>query len=330
MPAIPSDIAMRPARNGDQEAIATMMHTCERAYFGTNETPLSATLEWIHNTWNTSGFDLEADSLVAVTPDEQIVGYVTTWRAEHEPQRIIASPRIHPDYHGRGLGAWMLHWSEQRAKEIANTQPRDLDVQLFSWVVDVDSAAKALLARESFEPIRYWWQMEISLETDPPIPAWPEGIRIRQFVSGQDEQATYDALFEAFQTNGDDPYDTFEEWLRFGVESESFDPSLWFLAIGDDGKIAGVILGDLRQDSQRGWISEVAVRPLWRKRGLALALLYQAFGAFYRRDIHQCALSVDAANPSGATRLYERAGMQPNNRTDIRYQKEIRPVVRSN
>lgn len=70
-----------------------------------------------------------------------------------------------------------------------------------------------------------------------------------------------------------------------------------------------------------GWIREVAVRPIWRKRGLALALLSHCFSAFYQRGISQCGLVVDAANPSGATRLYERAGMRTNKRTQIRYRK---------
>lgn len=324
---IPSEITMRPARNGDQQVIAKMLHTCERAYLGKERTPFSATLEWIRNTWQTGGFDLEADSRVAVTADEQIVGYVTTWKEEHEPHQMVAWPRIHPDYRGRGLGTWMIRWAEQRARQIAATLPADRDIVLFSWVEDVDQAAKEILAREQFLVERYWWQMEIQLETTPPVPTWPDGMNIRTFIAGQDERATHHALAEAFSTNGDEPYSVFEDWLRYGVEGESFDPTLWFLAVEDNDEIAGVILCELRTDSARGWISEVAVRPQWRKRGLAQALLFHAFGEFYRRDIHQCALAVDAANPSGATRLYERVGMHANNHVEIQYKKVLRAAT---
>lgn len=79
---------------------------------------------------------------------------------------------------------------------------------------------------------------------------------------------------------------------------------------------------DAPRCASRG-ISEVAVRSTWRKRGLALALLHQSFGEFYTRGICTCALSVDTANPTGATRLYEHAGMHPNNRTLIRYRKKL-------
>lgn len=315
---------MRPARDGDQQAIAELMHICERAYLGREESSFSATLEWIHTTWQTRGFNLEADSLVAVAANEQIAGYVTVWRSEHEPHRIVAWPRIHPDHRGKGLGTWMLRWAERRARQIAATLPEEQEILLFSWVEDVDQAAKEILAREQFLPERYWWQMEIQMEATPPTPTWPDGIRVRMFIPGQDEQRTHHALAESFSTNGDEPYSSFDEWLQFGVESESFDPALWFLAVEDNDEIAGVILCELRTDSARGWISEVAVRPKWRKRGLGQALLYHAFGEFYQRNIYKCALVVDAANPSGATRLYERAGMHASNHVEIRYKKVLR------
>ncbi len=321
---IPSDIVMRPARDGEQQAIAAMLHACERAYLGTEQTPFSATLEWIHTTWTTGGFDLEADSLVAVTADEQIVGYVTTWRSEDEPHRMVAWPRIHPDHRGKGLSTWMLRWAERRARQIAATLPEDQEILLFSWVENVDGAAKEILAREQFLPERYWWQMEIQMEAAPPAPTWPDGMRVRTFMPGQDEQTVHQALAEAFSTNGDEPYSSFEEWLRYGVESESFDPALWFLAVEGNDEIAGVILCELRTDSNRGWISEAAVRPRWRKRGLGQALLYHAFGEFYQRNTHKCALAVDSENPSGATRLYERVGMHANNHVEIQYKKVLR------
>jgi len=42
---------------------------------------------------------------------------------------------------------------------------------------------------------------------------------------------------------------------------------------------------------------------------LGLALLHHAFTEFWRRGERAVALGVDAENPTGATRLYERAGM---------------------
>ena len=58
-----------------------------------------------------------------------------------------------------------------------------------------------------------------------------------------------------------------------------------------------------------GWIASVGVRQPWRRQGLGLALIHHAFGEFWRRGERKVGLGVDAENPTGATRLYERAGM---------------------
>jgi ribosomal protein S18 acetylase RimI-like enzyme len=57
-----------------------------------------------------------------------------------------------------------------------------------------------------------------------------------------------------------------------------------------------------------------------------MALLLHSFGEFYRRGIHKVALGVDAQSLTGATRLYERAGMHIV-RQYARYEKELRPGV---
>ena len=66
----------------------------------------------------------------------------------------------------------------------------------------------------------------------------------------------------------------------------------------------------LRRRAGRRRLDRCARRAApWRQRGLGLALLRHAFGEFYRRGQPRVGLGVDAQNPTGATRLYERAGM---------------------
>jgi ribosomal protein S18 acetylase RimI-like enzyme len=52
------------------------------------------------------------------------------------------------------------------------------------------------------------------------------------------------------------------------------------------------------------------VVPSHRRRGLARAILLQAFNDFWRRGQRSVALGVDADSLTGATRLYESAGMR--------------------
>ena len=54
--------------------------------------------------------------------------------------------------------------------------------------------------------------------------------------------------------------------------------------------------------------------------------LYHSFGEFYRRGVHKVSLGVDSQSLTGATRLYERAGMHIELSYDA-YEKELRPGV---
>jgi ribosomal protein S18 acetylase RimI-like enzyme len=70
-------------------------------------------------------------------------------------------------------------------------------------------------------------------------------------------------------------------------------------------------------------VNLIGVRPEWRRRGIAEALLRAAFAEFFRRGELRVALGVDAESPTGATRLYERVGMRVFSRTVV-YEKELR------
>ena len=59
-----------------------------------------------------------------------------------------------------------------------------------------------------------------------------------------------------------------------------------------------------------------------RRRGLALGLLTRAFAEFYRRGERTVGLGVDTQNETGATRLYDQAGMHAVYRAVI-FQKRL-------
>jgi ribosomal protein S18 acetylase RimI-like enzyme len=73
-----------------------------------------------------------------------------------------------------------------------------------------------------------------------------------------------------------------------------------------------------------GWVGSLGVRRPWRKQGLGEALLLHSFGEFHKRGQNVIGLGVDAASPTGATRLYQRAGMHVAAEYVI-YEKELRP-----
>jgi ribosomal protein S18 acetylase RimI-like enzyme len=151
--------------------------------------------------------------------------------------------------------------------------------------------------------------MEIDLGGDGHPPAWPEGITERTMRAGE-EHRVYDAVIEVWQDTSDPLDETFEEWAHWTTKLPTFDPSLWFLAFAGD-ELAGFSL--CRQDpvdESAGYVGTLGVRRPWRRQGLGEALLLHSFQAFRDRGYKRGTLGVDASSPTGATRLYERAGMR--------------------
>ncbi len=66
-----------------------------------------------------------------------------------------------------------------------------------------------------------------------------------------------------------------------------------------------------------GWVNVLGVRRPWRRQGLALALLHHSFNIFQQRGKKRAGLGVDAGSLTGATRLYEKAGMHSYRQEDI-------------
>jgi mycothiol synthase len=155
--------------------------------------------------------------------------------------------------------------------------------------------------------LRRYYRMLIELDAPPPAPEWPDGLRVDTFEL-DDAMAFHDAMTEAFEDEWNFVAMPFEEWREMRlVKDPDFDPTLWFIV--RDGDEVAAMMRNEPDRSGAGFVGAIGVRKPWRRRGTALALLRHAFGEFYRRGKRSVALGVDAENPTGATRLYERAGM---------------------
>ena len=104
------------------------------------------------------------------------------------------------------------------------------------------------------------------------------------------------------------------------LEASDFDPTLWFV-VKDAGEIAGFSLCWANRFGGPH-VGLIGVRGPWRRRGLGLALLHHSFGEFHRRGERRVGLGVDAENATGATLLYERAGMHVH-AEEVVYEKEL-------
>jgi mycothiol synthase len=179
-----------------------------------------------------------------------------------------------------------------------------------------------VLEAAGWAPIRYSFQMRIDLDGELPEPEWPEGLTPRN-LRPDEEERVYEANMDAFADHWDFHRYSFEEWRAFNVTGHSFDPSLWWL-VDDGDELAAISLNawHFSGDPRFGWIEILGVRPRWRKRGLATALLHHSFRDFRERGATRVGLGVDGENTTGAVRLYEQVGMRVVRRNDT-YEKTL-------
>ena len=290
--------AIRSARPEDVGAVHDLTAASDLHDFGVAE---GYSVEELHDEW--SGLEMDRDTWAVEAPDGQLVGYACIRDRRHV--RLDVEGYVHPEHLGMGIGTSLIRASEGRASEHLSLAPDGVRVMLHNWINGRNAGACALLEREGYAPVRYFLRMEMPLDGSEPAPAWPEGVSARAFEPGKDERRFYDAAEEAMADHwGHVPLD-FDDWARRRM-GETFDPTLWFVAEAD-GDPAGVMLGSVAESI--GWVDTLGVRRPWRRRGLGMALLRQAMTTFRERGLERMALGVDAASPTGATRLYERAGM---------------------
>ena len=219
--------------------------------------------------------------------------------------RFDSEAYVHPEHFGRGLGTSMIHLAEERARLTMPLAPPEARVVLNNWINALNRDAVALLEREGYAPVRFFWRMEAALDGLPEPVDWPAGISVRAGEPGDDLRVFYDTSEEAMAGHWGHaklPYDTWLEQKR----GAGFDPTLWFLAL-EGGEPAGVAMCKISDGL--GWINILGVRTPWRRRGLGLALVRHAMRELFLRGENRIGLVVDSDNATGASRLYERAGM---------------------
>jgi ribosomal protein S18 acetylase RimI-like enzyme len=281
--------------------------------------------------WGVPYFYLETDTMLVLAPGGQAAAFAQLW--DWEPHvRHYWWGGVHPDYRHRGLGSHLMEWAEARARRSLDKAASGARVSIHTSCIHHNKAAQALFEEQGYTLSRYFLKMlaEMAADAPPPAPVWPEGITVRRFLLGQDDRATYATLSQAFRDHwGHVRDETFEEWYHWIESDPAFDPSVCFLAVTngpDGGEIVGALLARLEWegDPSIAWIDELGVLRPWRRKGIGLALLHQVEGEFHRRGRYKVGLGVDGDSLTGATRLYEQAGMRVFRRTAA-YEKVLRP-----
>lgn len=302
---------VRPPEQDDLEPVLEVLRAADAAVAGDSDwTASDLATEW-------SELDLGRDAWV-LELDGTVAGYASF---HARGGRLNGDGYVHPAFHRRGVGSEILRLTEARAREEDGRLPPGERVYLQNATLNLDECTTRFYRKWGYEAVRGFRGMVIDLEEAPEVPDLP-GIEIRPYVHPDQARAFHAAHQESFASHWEHRPSPREEWEQRRFERETFDPTLWWGAF-DGEELAGIVLGEQKRDPDQGWIDVLGVIPGHRRRGIAEALLKSAFAEFWRRGEHKVGLGVDAESPTGATRVYERAGMRALWQAVV-YEKELR------
>jgi mycothiol synthase len=301
---LPTGYAVRHPTERDAAAIADVVVAEDVADFGEP----SFTEEDLRDDWSRPRFALARDAWVLSGPTGRVIGYAYVWEAQPDAE-LEADAFLMPEYTGRGLGGLLLDLVEQRAAEVV----ADRSMRIGLYASSVNEPKRRLLVRRSFAPVRSVLRLRIDLETrslEPPEP--PSDVALRTFEP-PDADAVRAVMQEAFEGHHRYTLRRFDEWLELRLRHPAFDPSLWRVAEVGGDVVGAVLVYDV---GRTGYLSSVGVREAWRGRGVAPALLREAFLTLRERGQMRVVVSIDADAAPAAAHLYEEAGMRVHEQYD--------------
>ena len=246
--------------------------------------------------------DLANDSVVVKHGDQVVAA---AWIRNHPADgRATVISAVDPDHNGMGLGSFLFEFIESRGLELVRRSGDELAVHLF---VDVgDKEAVRMAEERGFSHIRDTYMMNIDLDDIEPVRRIPAGVTLKPGAR-DDARLLHEMDEEIFADHFGFSSQTFEDWEKGLLARGDLDPTLWWVAYYE-AEPAGFLLGCEKGDM--GWVAVLGVRKARRRRGIATAMLHEAFAQFQRRGLRTAGLGVDAQNESRPLSLYQQAGMK--------------------
>ena len=290
----PAELTDRHPTTDDGQLVLDLLIACDIADYGEPDSSLGDLLhDWAQ-------VDLARDARLLLTPDGRLASYaIVMQRADGFNFDIYT----HPTLGSETIRSGQLARCETRARALMSVAQND-SMLARAIVAHINEADRQALAAAGYQPRKFYFRMQIEMETAPAPPTWPDGCGLRNIRPGEDDRAVHAFIEAAFDRPGRTPT-TFEWWRDFMMRPDHFRAELWFLLTRDAEIIGTALCYDYPEG---GWVRQLAVESAWRRQGIGAALLQHVFGVFYRSGHPRVSLVVDSDNPNAHT-FYERVGM---------------------
>ncbi|GGR40896.1 GNAT superfamily N-acetyltransferase [Nocardioides luteus] len=292
MPAplhLPPRYAERPLTLADAGAVARLMAADELATTGEvhiEEADIVAE-------WQRPSFDVGAATVGVLGPSGDLVAYAECSGGAR------ADAAVRPDHWGQGIGTALAGWVSARAAELGEP--------VIGMPVPQDSPGDRLL--DSLGWFVRWesWVLALPEETAIPARELPAAYAVRAATT-QDHEQVWTVIEDAFLEWSERERETYADWVATNVERPGAEP--WNIRVVTDpeGAVVAAAVLVMTENGREGFVSRLATRRDQRNRGLAQALLADAFDAARAHGAARATLSTDSR--TGALDLYRRVGME--------------------
>jgi mycothiol synthase len=267
--------------------------------------------------------------LIVAEVDSMLVGYIRGWweEGEDDARWYCHNSFLAPEWRRKRIGTALLSQIEDRLRTIAADHPAHLSKVFQVGVSQNYPCRKALLEASDYHAVRYYFSMvRPSLDEIPDFPL-PDGLEVRPVMPGD-----YPAIWQVVRETSQDEWghrDLTEQDYRDWLSGPLFQPELWQVAWDRlTNQPVGTVLTYIHHEEnkqfgrRRGYTEGIGVVRLWRRRGVARALISLSLQALKVAGMAESALVVDSGNENDATRLYESCGFKVVNR-DTLYRKPL-------
>lgn len=321
LPPLDTGLILRPHVADDAQASLDLLNAMSQE----DEGRTRYTLSQVQVSWSTPGFDLSSDTRAVFDGAGRCLGAAEVYDTDVAHVQPTVFLGVHPEFRGTPIGRHLLAFVDRRLQDVLVRAADGLRVAAVTILMPDPTPMTALLREGGWLEHRHYWTMGIDLQEHPPTPDWPQDISVRRCTLA-DAPALHGLEIEAFTDQFGYEPQPFDLWYRGVTDYLETTPDLWFLA-ESDGRPAGMCLCATTQHDDplagNGYIFSLGVLRRYRGRGLGLALLRHGIGALWDRGKRRVTLHVDSESLTGATRLYERAGMSVV-RTSVAFEREIR------
>ena len=242
--------------------------------------------------------------VLAGTPGGALEGYGQVESGQTLTGELVVAPRAR----GRGVGRALLD------EILALAAENDADPAL--WAHGDLPAARALATAGGLEVRRELWQMSLEFaDAQPPSTQTPDGVVVRPFVTGQDEDAWLRVNARAFVHHPEQGRMT-----RHDLEMREAEP--WFCAddlllAEQDGRLLASVWMKVEPGSDTGELYVLGVDPGAQGRGLGRLLTALTIEHLLTKGLERVLLYASPTD-AAAVRTYRSAGFVTS-RSDVQY-----------